>query len=82
MATAGHAQGGPSVPNGGQTFADLVGLKRHPLSEVKIPLCAPKTVDDAACVVFTKEEIALSAQPFRYSLVLKFLNQRPSLDNI
>lgn len=82
MAIAGHAQGRPSTPNGGQAFADLVGLKRQPLSEVKIPLRAPKTMDGAACVVFTKEEIALSAQPFKYSLVSKFSHQQPSLDNI
>ncbi|XP_035545051.1 uncharacterized protein LOC118348161 [Juglans regia] len=41
-----------------------------------------KYVDGEICFQFSKEEIARSAEPFRFSIVLKFLKQRPSLDSI
>lgn len=34
------------------------------------------------CVLFSKDEIVQSTFPFRFSLVLKFLRQHPSLDAV
>ncbi|XP_035551728.1 uncharacterized protein LOC118349893 [Juglans regia] len=42
----------------------------------------PKVLDGEVYFQFTKEEIARSAEPFRYSVVLKFLKNRPSLDAV
>ncbi|KAF5449716.1 hypothetical protein F2P56_030133 [Juglans regia] len=39
-------------------------------------------MDGEVYFMFSKEEIVKSAEPFRLSLVLKFLRQRPSLDAI
>ncbi|KAF5459762.1 hypothetical protein F2P56_019682, partial [Juglans regia] len=42
----------------------------------------PKCVEGEFFVQFTKEELDRSAVPFRFSMVLEFLRQRPSLDRI
>jgi hypothetical protein len=47
-----------------------------------VPFRNPKVVDGEICVQFTKEEIERSAAPFRFAMVMKFLKQRPSLDQI
>lgn len=52
------------------------------ISEVAVPFRAPTSVDGAICVLFSKKEIEQSVVPFKFSLVLKFLRQRPSLDTI
>ncbi|XP_042983245.1 uncharacterized protein LOC122312650 [Carya illinoinensis] len=65
-----------------RTFADLVSAVPQPLPEVHLPMRPPKIIDGQVCFMFSKEEMAASAAPFRFSLVLKFLRQRPSLDAI
>ncbi|XP_040994284.1 uncharacterized protein LOC121240822 [Juglans microcarpa x Juglans regia] len=55
---------------------------RAAILDVNIPLRQPKHVEGEVFVQFTKEELDRSAVPFRFSLVLKFLRQRPSLDRI
>ncbi|KAF5459761.1 hypothetical protein F2P56_019681, partial [Juglans regia] len=52
------------------------------LPEVSIPFRPPKCVEGEFFVQFTKEELDRSAVPFRFSMVLEFLRQRPSLDRI
>lgn len=77
------ALGGPmSSVSYGRSFIDMVAQSPQPLPEVMIPLHTPKMVDGDLCMVFSKEEIALSAQPFKFSMVMKFLQRRPYLDII
>ncbi|XP_040987651.1 uncharacterized protein LOC121235368 [Juglans microcarpa x Juglans regia] len=57
-------------------------LNPEAIPEVNIPLRQPRHVEGEVFVQFTKEELDRSAVPFRFSLVLKFLRQRPSLDRI
>lgn len=64
------------------SFADRVSQSPLPLPEVNIPMKPPKMIDEELCVMFSPEEIHKSAQPFVFSLVMKFLRQRPSLDVI
>ncbi|XP_041009290.1 uncharacterized protein LOC121253324 [Juglans microcarpa x Juglans regia] len=52
------------------------------IPEVEIMLRPLKVFDGVPYVSFTKEEIERSAQPFKFSLVMKFMRQRPSLDII
>ncbi|XP_041009401.1 uncharacterized protein LOC121253453 [Juglans microcarpa x Juglans regia] len=54
----------------------------QPLLEVKVSLQAPQMVEGEVCIIFSKEELDRYALPFQFSLVLKFLRQRPSLDTI
>ncbi|XP_040996123.1 uncharacterized protein LOC121242304 [Juglans microcarpa x Juglans regia] len=54
----------------------------HPLPELAVSHRAPKTKDGELFFQFSKEEIFRSAEPFRVSIVLKFLRNRPSLDAI
>ncbi|KAG6657585.1 hypothetical protein CIPAW_04G100800 [Carya illinoinensis] len=42
----------------------------------------PKIIYGQVCFVFSKDEMVVSAAPFRYSLVLKFLRQKLTLDAI
>ncbi|XP_035540280.1 uncharacterized protein LOC118344244 [Juglans regia] len=65
-----------------RTFAELVSQVPQALPEVSIPFRPPKCVEGEFFVQFTKEELDRSAVPFRFSMVLKFLRQRPSLDRI
>ncbi|XP_041027001.1 uncharacterized protein LOC121267217 [Juglans microcarpa x Juglans regia] len=62
------------------SFADLVAAVPQPIPEMVLPPRAPKMVDGEIYFQFSKEEIERSAESFRYSVVLKFLKQRPSLD--
>ncbi|XP_035546610.1 uncharacterized protein LOC118348650 [Juglans regia] len=71
-----------NVEAGRRSFAELVSVVLQPLPELSVPHRGPKYVDVEICFQFTKEEIARSAEPFRFSVVLKFLRQRPSLDVI
>lgn len=71
---AAMALGGPMVRwDLAHSFANMVSSTPQPILEVVIPWCGPKLVDNKLCVVFSKEEISLLAQPFKFSLVMKFL---------
>lgn len=63
-------------------FTYMVSQSPQPLLEVEVPFHPAKMIDGELCVIFSKEEIERSVTPFMYSMVLKFLKQRPSLDNI
>ncbi|XP_035544640.1 uncharacterized protein LOC118348022 [Juglans regia] len=63
-------------------YVDLVSTVPQPIPEMNVSHRGPKYVDGEICFQFSKEEIARSAEPFRFSIVLKFLKQRPSLDSI
>ncbi|XP_042944787.1 uncharacterized protein LOC122278668 [Carya illinoinensis] len=71
-----------TAPARPRSFAELVQASPQPLPEVLVPFWAPKSVDGEVCVLFNKDEIDKSAAPFRFSIVLKFLHQRSSLDSI
>lgn len=74
---------GSSVPMGHQrTFSDTVTQSPQPLPVIEVPLCAPKVIDGECCLLFSKEKTKRSTAPFKFSLVMKFLRQRPSLDGI
>ncbi|XP_042964729.1 uncharacterized protein LOC122298952 [Carya illinoinensis] len=81
MATAGGLKGLPASSRP-RTFADMVSQTPIPLPEVVVPVRAPKVLDGDTYIWFSQDELDRSAQPFRYSLVLKFIRQRPSLDTI
>ncbi|XP_041026986.1 uncharacterized protein LOC121267191 [Juglans microcarpa x Juglans regia] len=78
MAAAGDTSG--SMMANSRSFADLLSTAPHPIPDVLLPSRAPKTMDGEVYFLFSKEKIMKSAEPFRFSLVLKFLRQRPSLD--
>lgn len=61
-------------------FVDLLSVVAQPLPEIEVPFYPPKFIDGEVCLTFSIEEIERIAQPFRFSMVLKFLQQRPSLD--
>ncbi|XP_041025281.1 uncharacterized protein LOC121265657 [Juglans microcarpa x Juglans regia] len=63
-------------------FVDLVSVVPHPLPELSVAHRVPKSKDGESFFQFSKEEIQRSAEPFRFSIVLKFLRNRPSLDAI
>lgn len=65
-----------------RSFLDLLLDPPQSFPEVVVPFRPHKTIDGEVCVVFSKEELDRSALPFQFSLVLKFLCQRPSLDSI
>ncbi|KAF5458486.1 hypothetical protein F2P56_022510 [Juglans regia] len=65
-----------------RSFVDLVMTVPQPIPEVNLPMRSPNMIEGQVCFMFSKEEMVLSAEPFRYSLVLKFLKQRHSLDAI
>ena len=65
-----------------RSFADLVSATSHPIPDVQLPPRAHKIMDGEVYFLFSKEEIVKSAEPFRFSLVLKFLRQRPLLHAI
>ncbi|XP_042964725.1 uncharacterized protein LOC122298948 [Carya illinoinensis] len=81
MATTLAPPGGPVPATKAKSFADLVMAVPQPLPKVNLPM-RPLIIDGQVCYMFSKEEMALSAAPFKYSLVLKFLRQRPTLDAI
>ncbi|XP_041025527.1 uncharacterized protein LOC121265935 [Juglans microcarpa x Juglans regia] len=82
MAVAGAPKGNPAPTMRSWSFADMVTQSPLHLPEVDILLRPPKMIDAELCVMFSPEEIHKSAQPFVFSLVMKFLRQRPSLDVI
>lgn len=65
-----------------QTFAYMVAQSPQPLPMVDVPLRPAKVIASEHCVLFSKEEIDQFAVPFKFSMVLKFLQQRPTLDVI
>ncbi|KAF5442897.1 hypothetical protein F2P56_035507 [Juglans regia] len=71
-------EGGTGRPS----FADLVGAVPQPIPEMLLAPKLPKMLEGEVYFQFTKEEIERSAEPFRYSVVLKFLKNRPSLDAV
>ncbi|XP_041028006.1 uncharacterized protein LOC121267981 [Juglans microcarpa x Juglans regia] len=80
--TALTPPGGPVLATKARSFADLVMAIPQPLPEVNLPMRPLKIIEGQVCFMFFKEEMALLAAPFRYSLVLKFLRQRPILNAI
>lgn len=52
------------------------------LPEMEVPFLPLKLIDGELCFTFSAEEIEKIAQPFRFSMVLKFLRQRPPLDTV
>ncbi|KAF5470378.1 hypothetical protein F2P56_010897, partial [Juglans regia] len=71
-------EGGTGRPS----FADLVSAVPQPIPEMLLAPRVPKVLEGEVYFQFSKEEIARSAEPFRYSVVLKFLKNRPSLDAV
>ncbi|KAF5462710.1 hypothetical protein F2P56_018696 [Juglans regia] len=67
---------------GRRLFVDLVSMVPQPLPELSVSQGAPKTKDGELLFQFSKEEIFHSIEPFRFSIVLKFLQNCPSLDAI
>ncbi|KAF5442561.1 hypothetical protein F2P56_035205 [Juglans regia] len=80
MRTAG-GQASSSALLARRSFADMVANAPQPIPVVEIPL-RPLKVLDGEIFSFSKDEITKSAEPFIFSLVLKFLRNRPSLDDI
>ncbi|XP_035539624.1 uncharacterized protein LOC118344002 [Juglans regia] len=74
-AVDGHSSGRPS-------FAEMAVAAPQPLPEITVARRVPKVMDGEIFFQFSKEEINRSAEPFRFSIVIKFLRQRPSLDAI
>lgn len=75
MATADGGIGRPS-------FADPVASVPQPILEIVMPHRFSKVLDGKVYFQFSREGITKSAEPFRYSVVLKFLKQWPSLDAV
>ncbi|KAF5472054.1 hypothetical protein F2P56_008801 [Juglans regia] len=81
MAAAGGTGGSMPVATP-HSFAELISATPQPIPDALLPSRCPKTMEGEVYFLFSKEEILKSAEPFRFSLVLKFLRQRPSLDAI
>lgn len=67
---------------GQRSFMDLISMVPQPLPELSVAHRVPKCKDGELFFQFFKEEISRSAEPFRFSIVLKFLRQCPFLDAI
>ncbi|XP_035541522.1 uncharacterized protein LOC118344586 [Juglans regia] len=76
------ASGLPPMAAPARSFADLISATPQPLPEMEVSFRQPKIIDGELVFSFSTEEIAKLAQPFRYSIVLKFIRQRPSLDAV
>ncbi|KAF5458516.1 hypothetical protein F2P56_022539 [Juglans regia] len=63
-------------------FAELVAAVPQPIPEMMLLPRLPKFLDGDIYFQFSREEIIKSTEPFRFSVVLKFLKQRPSLDAV
>ncbi|XP_042958231.1 uncharacterized protein LOC122293850 [Carya illinoinensis] len=74
--------GPPPMAAPARSFADLISAVPQPLPEMEVPFHQPKTIDGELVFTFSVEEIEKLAQPFLFSIVLKFLRQRPSLDAV
>ncbi|KAF5459457.1 hypothetical protein F2P56_023400, partial [Juglans regia] len=81
MAAAGGTGGSMPMATP-RSFAELISATPQPFPDVLLPSRGPKTMEGEVYFLFSKEEILKSAEPFKFSLVLKFLKQRPSLDTI
>ncbi|KAF5474794.1 hypothetical protein F2P56_006658 [Juglans regia] len=66
---------------GRRTFVDISAAPQ-PLPEVEVVLRPLKIIEWEICFIFSAEETEATARPFRFSIILKFLRQRPSLDSI
>lgn len=62
-------------------FADLVAAALQLFPEMDVAFRPPKIIDGELCFTFSAKEIQRASSPFHFSMVLKFLRQRPSLDN-
>lgn len=82
MATAEGPSRSSVQANRQRTFADMVAQSPQPIPVVEVPPCPPKIIDAKFYMLFTKEEIDRSTTPFKFSMVMKFIRQRPSLDAI
>ncbi|XP_035539652.1 uncharacterized protein LOC109020983 [Juglans regia] len=71
-----------AINGGRRPFVDLVSVVPQPLPDMFVAFRLPKSKDGEIFFQFSKEEVQRSAEPFRYSIVLKFLRNRPSLDAI
>ncbi|KAF5469004.1 hypothetical protein F2P56_013109 [Juglans regia] len=65
---------------GWTSFAELVAAVPQPIPEMMLLPRLLKVLDGEVYFQFLREEIIKSAESFRFSVVLKFLKQRPSLD--
>lgn len=69
--------------NGGRRlYVGLVSTMLKPVPNLSVLLHALKTIDGELYFQFSKEEISCLEESFKFSIVLKFLKQRPSLDAI
>lgn len=59
-----------------------MGNRLQPVPRIDLPIRDPKFNDGEMFFMFSKAEISKSAEPFRFSVVIKFLRKRPSLDYI
>lgn len=71
-----------AVPSGGRGFADVVMDRPQILPEVEIAFREAKFAAGEMFFLFSRAEINKSAKPFRFSVVLKFLQRRPSRDHV
>ncbi|KAG6707861.1 hypothetical protein I3842_06G053400 [Carya illinoinensis] len=74
--------GGSSGPCSERVFADLVENRPQSLPEMDLPIREPRFTEGEMFFFFSKAEIRQSAEPFRFSVVLKFLRRRPYLDHV
>ncbi|KAG2685520.1 hypothetical protein I3760_10G128900 [Carya illinoinensis] len=63
-------------------FSDVVVNRPQPLPSLDISVCEPRFVDGEMFFTFSPAEVAKSAEPFHFAIVLKFQRRRPSLDQI
>ncbi|XP_041017040.1 uncharacterized protein LOC121259500 [Juglans microcarpa x Juglans regia] len=75
--------GQPSMAGPPRSYTDLFSTAPQPLPEVVVPFRQPKYMEgEEVFFSFSSEEILKTSEPFRFSMVVKFLRQRPSLDCI
>ncbi|KAG2726153.1 hypothetical protein I3760_01G099400 [Carya illinoinensis] len=63
-------------------FSNVVVNRPQPLPSLDISVREPRFVDGEMFFTFSPAEVAKSAEPFRFAVVLKFQRRRPSLDQI
>lgn len=56
-----------------KSLADIVINRPQPLSRIDLPIIEPRFNDGEIFFLFSKAEINKSAEPFCFSMVLKFL---------
>lgn len=77
-----HRVGGASKVGSGRGFVDAMMDWPQVLPMVEIPFREPKFSDGEMFFPFSRTKIKQSAKSFRFSIVLKFLSRRPSLDHV